>query len=65
MSKNVQQEEPHIVKEFYIENTLIRIADNSCVSREEAKEIIKRISAMAQEALTAQYEKNLREKQGA
>lgn len=45
---------PHIVEEHHIGNTCIRIADNYCVSREEAERIMERLAEKLQPILIAQ-----------
>ena len=56
---DVFKEEPHIVEDFYIGNTHIKIADNSCVSKEEAAKIMERLSDIIYRALTEQYYRDL------
>ena len=47
-------ETPHIVKEFTIGNTKIRIADNYCqISPEETRAILDRIAVKAQRYISA------------
>lgn len=48
-------EELHIVRDFMVGNTRIRIADDYCRDKtpEEVKEILRRISINAQAAITA------------
>ena len=53
--KNAIPENPHIVEDFYIGNVHIQIADDMCVSKEEAEKIMERISIRAKNALTEQY----------
>lgn len=44
-----QKEIPHIVKEFYVGHSKVKIADNYCSnkSKEEIDEILKRIAQIA------------------
>lgn len=54
-SDNALKEEPHIVKDFIIGNTRIKIADNYCRDKtpEEVQEILRHIAINVQTALTA------------
>lgn len=54
-SNNTLTEEPHIVRDFMIGNTRIKIADNYCRDKtpEGVQEILKQIAINAQAALTA------------
>lgn len=61
VQKYVPEEEPHIVEDFYIGNTHIQIADNSCVAPEDVDEILKRIARQVQPVLVAQMKKKLME----
>lgn len=46
--------EPHIVRDFYIGATRIKIADNYCVADEaEVEQILTRIAERAQRQITA------------
>ncbi|MBQ1352299.1 MAG: hypothetical protein IIY71_06205 [Oscillospiraceae bacterium] len=51
--KDIQQ--PHIVKEFQVENTRIKIADNSCAEKspEEVKQILKEAARVVQKHMAA------------
>lgn len=64
MRKSVLDEVPHIVEDFYIGNTHIQIADNSCVAPEEVDEILERIARMVQPALVAQMRRKEAETKG-
>lgn len=53
--KNVLEEEPHIVEDFMIGNTRIRIADNCCRDKtpEDVQRILRKIARDAQAAISA------------
>lgn len=63
MNKSILEEEPHIVEDFYIGNTHILIADNSCVAPEEVNEILTRIANIVQPALVAQMRRKKEEEE--
>lgn len=56
MRKTGPVEEGHVVKEFKIGNTTVRICDDYCrdKTKEDVDAILKRIAERAQRALTAQ-----------
>ena len=52
-------ETPHFVREFTVGHTKVKIADNYCANKtpEEVNAVLKRISKMAQDSITAAAEK--------
>lgn len=54
MAKNIEQD-PHIVRDFMIGDTRIKIADNYCRDKtpEDVERILREIAQAAQEAITA------------
>ena len=65
MKKLIFDEEPHIVEDFYIGNTHIQIADNSCVAPEEVDAILERIARQVQPVLVAQMMRKAAQEKGA
>lgn len=50
------REEPHIVQEFNIGNTRVKIADNYCADKtpEDVKKVLEKMARIAQEHFTAE-----------
>ncbi len=55
--RNLPDEEPHIVEDYYIGNTHIMIADNYCVSKEDAEKIMDRLAQKLLPKLIETYRK--------
>lgn len=54
-------QEPHIVQEFNIGNTRVKIADNYCTDKtpEDVKKVLGKMARTAQEHFTAEAQREL------